>query len=408
MKKKIFYVLVSFLMLNSIYTQNEELVNKLQSIKDKYNALGMSVLVMKDKKISFSKGFGYKEYENKIEVDQKTKFRIASISKMITTTALMILFDQGKFKLDDDISKYLGFALRNPFFENNIITIRQILSHTSSLRDGDAYNTFLMDSYKSDNPPPIKSLVIEGTYYADNIWSKDESPDNHYFQYANINFAIAGTLIEKLSGKRFDLFCKENLFEPLGIDASFNVSLINDINDLSAIYRYNDNKWIAQVDNFQGIKPQERKLENYVIGENGILFAPQGGCRASAEDLAKFVSLFFNKGKILNNQFIKEETIKEMLKTVWFDNQNNGDNYSGLFTNYALGNHKTEKLINGEILIGHSGDAYGLISNMYFSIDKEYAIIFITNGGNWIDENKNGWYDIEEDIFNLLYNSLIK
>ena len=105
-----------------------------------------------------------------------------------------------------------------------------------------------------------------------------------------------------------------------------------------------------------------------------------------------------------NKNVLKSSTKELMFKIVWQYDKNNGDNYYGIFNNYALGNHNTVDLIRGENLIGHPGEAYGLISDMYFSQDKQFGIIFISNGAKeWKKGKHSGWYFIEESVFQHCY-----
>jgi len=93
--------------------------------------------------------------------------------------------------------------------------------------------------------------------YSDNNWLKKEP--GTFFTYSNVNFGLIGTLIEKLSGVRFDKFLKKNVLEPLGIEGSFNIDDIEDIDNVAALYREN----VAQVDNFKGVRPSPRDYSKY-------------------------------------------------------------------------------------------------------------------------------------------------
>ena len=373
---------------------------KLQNIKSQYQVVGMSVSVVKGDTIAFSKGYGLRDIGRGLPVDDSTVYRIASISKMITAAALMTLYEQGLFNLDDDVSSYLGFTLRNPNYPNDVITFRKVLSHTSSLRDGTGYDSFLSATYNNNPPPALKSLLTSGgSYYTSNMFSSTQSPSSNYFQYANINFGVAGTLIERISNQRFDIYCKEKIFLLLGISGSFNIQDIPDINNVAVLYRKSGSNWVAQTDNYNGVKPPPRNLSGYVIGSNGVIFAPQGGLRISANDLSKFMMMIMNGGILNGVRILNDTTVERMLNPNWIFNGSNGNNYYGIFNSYAIGNHRTTNLLPGETLYGHPGEAYGLISDMYFSKIKDYGIIFITNGGVWGNGNYSGWYNIEEDVY---------
>ena len=158
MKVTFAFVLILFGFV-SVYSQSNSLDTKLQNIKTQYQVVGMSVAVVKGDTIAFSKGYGLRDVGRTLPVNDSTVYRIASISKMITASALMILYEQGLFNLDDDVSSYLGFTLRNPNYPNDVITFRKILSHTSSLRDGTGYDSFLSATYNNNPPPALQSLL---------------------------------------------------------------------------------------------------------------------------------------------------------------------------------------------------------------------------------------------------------
>ncbi|MBN2279344.1 MAG: serine hydrolase [Candidatus Marinimicrobia bacterium] len=403
MIKKILFASVIF---SILVLGQSSLETQLQSIKKKYNLVGMSVVVVNDTSIIFAEGFGKRDVARDLPMEAGTQYRIASISKMISATALMKLYDEGKFQLDDDISDYLGYSFRNPKYPNQKITFRRLMSHTSSIRDGAKYSTFLSAGYSQSNPPSIRELFLPGgSYYNADIWSS-KSPDSHYFQYANANFGVVASLVEILSGKRFDQYCREELFQPLGMKSDFNVAQLEDIDNLAALYRKNGINWVSQADEYKGVKPAERDLSDYTLGDNGFIFGPQGGLRASALDLANFLVLHKNNGQFRGQQILSDSTMQRMHETVWQKNGDNGNNYYGIFNAYALGNSTTENLLEGIPMIGHPGEAYGLISDLYYSKDEGFGIVFLTNGGEWGNGAYSGWYNVEEEVYNACYHDL--
>lgn len=400
-----------FLMLfcSFLFAQSQNLEKALLEIQDRYSAVGMSVLVVKEDNVIFSQGFGCRDLERNLATNHKTKYRVASVSKIITATALMQLYEKGLFQMEEDVSRYLGFSLFNPDFPDQKITFQSLLSHTSSLRDGSTYSDFLQATLSRPLPPSIREILTkEGTFYAKDIFSSTHGPEEKYFQYANINFGVAGCLIERLSGELFHEYCKKHIFEPLGICCSFQVQDVPDINDIAVLYRKRDGKWIPQADNYKGVSPKKRDLSQYVPGTNAFLFGPQGGLRASVEDLAKILLVHKNGGTYQNISILKEETIALMHKNVWEFDGKNGDTENGVFQRYSLSNHTTKDLLSGQILTGHPGDAYGLLSDLYFSAKGNYGIIFIMNGAIFSKGNHSGWYDIEEDVFTVVYEKLLK
>ncbi|MEO6168828.1 MAG: serine hydrolase domain-containing protein [Chitinophagales bacterium] len=407
-----FICIVLWLMLATKAVTAQPLDSELAQIVSDYQLIGMSVVEVCDGQINFSKGYGLADYDDNVPVTDNTLYRIASLSKSVTATALMILYDQGLFGLDDDINTYLGYSIRNWHYPNDPITFRTLLSHTSSIVDGSKYDNFLSATYAQNPPPSISTYFVSGgSYYTSNIFL-NKKPGT-YFTYSNSNFGLIGTLIEKISGVRFDVFCKQNIFDPLEITASFNIQDLPDISDVAVLYRYLGNNWVPQADNYNGVMPPPLNLSQYVIGNNGFIFGPQGGLRVSANGLAAFMLMHANDGTYNNTTILQSATAQLMHAVEWQYNGSNGNDYYGLFKAWGLGFHLTTNTANSDIVFpdknmaGHPGEAYGLISDMYFDTTKN-GVIFITNGSkfSYVIGPASSFYTVEKDIFDAVYNDL--
>ena len=208
----------------------------LDEIMSDFNLMGMSVVTVCDGEVQEVYHGGLKDATRTLQVDDSTMYRIASVSKTITATGMMLLYDQGLFEWETDISDILGYEVRNPIHQEVPITVEMVLSHRSSLQDGSGYNDFLGVTYASSSPPNISELIVPGgDYYTANMW-RTEAPGT-FFAYSNINFGLVATLMEKLSGQRFDVFMREQLFEPMGLAGSYNVADIANIDNLAVLYR---------------------------------------------------------------------------------------------------------------------------------------------------------------------------
>jgi CubicO group peptidase (beta-lactamase class C family) len=385
----------------------QTLQEKLAGIAKANDLVGMSVCVVQSGKPLWLIHEGYRDLERKLPVNDSIVFRIASISKMFTVTAIMQLYDRKLFRLTDDVSPYLGFKLRNPDFPDQKITFEMLMSHTSSLREGEGYEKFLDLSYGRNAVPSLQALLVkDSSCFTADMWSKTDGPDQHYFSYANINFGILGTLVELISGQRFDLYCLDHIFKPLHLTASFDVRDIPNINNVSVIYRDQDSVWTPQTEAWRGVRPTRRDLSTYKPGTNAVIFSPQGGLRISASDLAKFMVLQENNGLYNQVRILSDSSTQRMHQIIWQYNGTNGDTDQGFFLNYGLASMNTDNLIPGMTLTGHSGDAYGLISDMYYSPKEDFGIIFITNGGKLRKNLSTGWYTVEEEIYRACYQAL--
>ena len=385
---------------------SQDLETTLQEIADDYGVMGMSLYVNVDGVVSETY-IGLRDYTRNLPVNQNTQYRIASVSKSFTALGLIKLINDGAIELDDDISEVLGYELRNPNFPDKPITCRMLLSHTSSLQDGSGYAPFLDATYNQNTIPSISELLLgSGSFYTPNMW-RQETPGT-YFTYSNINYGLIGTLIEALSGLRFDVFMREQILIPLEIDGSFNIQDLTDINNVSALYRY-DNGWVAQWDNYQGIMPIAPNLDDYILGTNGVYFGPQGGLRITAHQMNIISRVLASDGAFYNLN-ITEENYQSMKAIAWDYNESNGDNYGGLFNRWALGLHHANLSINDAIclaipesFIGHPGEAYGLVSDNYFIEGSDVSFSLLINGvRQGYQAGTSAFYTIEEDIFEAI------
>ncbi len=226
------------------------------------------------------------------------------------------------------------------------------------------------------------------------------------FEYCNLATGIAASIIEKVSAKRFDVFMKEKLFDKLGIKASYNVQDFSeaDINNIATLYRVDseENEVTVGFDNYKGIKPAARDLSAYTIGLNGLVFAPQGGVRISAKDLSKIMMMLENRGTYNNVKILEPATVDLMTTKFW-----EGDGLWGFYKKKGLYVHITDDLIPGEEMFGHGGDAYGLLSDMYFSKENDFGLIFIMNGGD-LTWGEIIFYLIEEQVAAHTYSLLFQ
>ncbi len=353
-----------------------ELGERIQSLQKKYSVVGLSAVAVKNGSVAWHTNFGLADIERAVPVTDRTKFRIASISKTITTTAVMQLWEKGKFKLDDDISSYLGYRVANPKFPQTPITFRHLLTHTSSLTENSHYDQFLQVAYNAaTTAPDLKELLCAGgTYYNDGASFSTNAPGKT-FDYSNLGFGVLGTLVEMITGERFHLYCSKNILKPLGMEATFNPAFLPEINDLAVMYSPDESGFKAENDNYKGVKPADRIGAAYQPGQNALVFAPQGGLRVSALDLSKFMVQFMDRKPLGSKPVLKKSTIDMMLREQWTNGEANSE-YRGR----GLGFQRTQNVVPGETWIGHTGSAYGLYSSMFFLPKESTGVILITNG----------------------------
>jgi CubicO group peptidase (beta-lactamase class C family) len=385
---------------------------------------GLSVLVVRDGRVAYQQQFGQRRLDTagtgvSAPVTPQTMFRIASISKMMTTFGVMKLVEEGKLGLDTDIGQYLGFAVRNPYYPSRAITLRHLLSHTSTLRDDGGYSwgagTALRDV-----------LVPDGK-----MWARDGEP-GQYFCYSNLNWGVIGTIMERVTGERFDRLMKRLLLAPMGLRGGHNPSEFSqqEIADTATLYRRRtrdteiwDSKgpWIAQVDDFGVSAPQAPPgIETYVIGTNGTLFSPTGGMRMSAADMGKIMLMLINGGRHEGRRILKPASLAMMFGEQWRFNGSNGDTLKGLYHSWGLGVQRFADVrgnmgglpADGQFhAVGHLGEAYGLVSTFAVDVKKKQGIVSLIGGFGSDPEADPGLYSAhtraEEKILDTLYKHAI-
>ena len=382
MKKHLLILLLLVLSFGQIQSQNfkTQISNAEAGIKevmDSSNVVGFSVAVVKHHKIIYTHSFGLKDIEKNIPLTDNSIFRIASISKSFTATSIMQLVEAGKLSLDDDFSKLVGFPVRNPKYPNTVITLRMIMSHTSSVNDSQGYFSFdVIDPSKNKDYAKCYNNYEPGKGYA----------------YCNLNFNMTGAVIEKKTGERFDLYVKHHILDPLGLYGGYCVDSL-DKSRFATLYEYNNDslKLIAAT---AAYNPRSEEIKNHLIGVTTPIFSPTGGMKISATDLAKYMIMHSQKGKYKGGRIISENSAIQM-QTKLSDEEG-----------YGLALETTEKLIPGEVMCGHTGSAYGLYSAMFFNAQKEFGIVVICNGvGKTYD---SGFNNVIKAAVNKLYDAFIK
>lgn len=320
-----------------------------------------------------------------------TPVRVASISKLVVALTAWRLIEQHKLAPDTDVSIWLGWPLRNPAHPDTPITLRHLLSHTSGIDDGPGYSFPATATLRASLTPQHWSAALPGVR----------------FSYANLNYGIVATILEAVTRTRFDALAREQVLEPLHLDACYNWSGCSPhaVQGAAVLYRKGADEtawnpsgpWVAQVDDLHGQPPAcpvrgtpTCDLSAYVPGTNGTLFSPQGGLRISARGLATIGRLILNHGSVDGVRLLRPETVDAMLAPVWADTgQPSGDTYQGLMRVYASG----PQLLSGQAgardqpvagravaWAGHLGEAYGLLGGLWVDRAAGRVHVYLITG----------------------------
>jgi CubicO group peptidase (beta-lactamase class C family) len=395
---------------------------------------GLSVLAVRGGQVIYEAQFGRRYIDAADRTKDKpvtgeTLYRIASISKLVTTLGVMRLVESGALDLDADVSRYLGWRLRNPHFPEVPITLRMLLSHTSSLRDDAGYYGWPAGANIRDFLVPGGSLYGEGK-----MWSARAKP-GEWFSYANLPWGVVGTVMEKAAGERYDRLMRRLVIEPLGLSGGFEPADFSpkQLDNLATLYRKRDGPedrevwnpqgpWVAQVDDFHAKAPVHRAPPGYEVGSNGILFGPQGNLRASAADLGRVMRMLMARGEIDGQRFLKPETVDVMLARQWSHATSAGNRVYGTgnerMNEWGLGNQhfldvggagSGDRLVEGGGFkgVGHHGDAWGLNGILVFDPSTRDGMVYLAGGPGSDPELRPGAYSsfhrYEERIMTALH-----
>lgn len=372
---------LAFLYSTPIAAQSDhgELERELELIMGEHQAVGLAVVVVKDNQLIYNKSLGYKDVGSKTKLNDDNLFRIASISKSFTTSSLLKLVEKGQISLQDNVSDLIGFPVVNPNFPDEVITLQMLLSHTSSLNDSQKYGSL-------DIINPAKNTSYAKSY--------SDYPPGAKHVYCNMGYNLAGAILEKLHGKRFDEVIREQVLEPLGMQAGFNVDSL-DRSKFASLYIYDRKTGI-----FTKSEVAYRSLDtkDYELGYTGARFSPTGGLKVSALDLAKYMQMHMNFG-IFNGQRVLSEPSSALMQRPFAQVSDVRD--------YGLGIRIGRDLIDGETMIGHTGAAQGLRSAMFFEPYKKFGFVVITNGTNHT-MTVDGYDSLLKTVTNALYAHFIK
>lgn len=325
----------------------------MQKLMEKYQAIGLAIAVVREGEPVHAESFGLRSLETKEPLRPEDLFRIASISKSFSATAVLQLVEAGKLQLSDDAGDLAGFPIRNPEHPDTPITLKMLLSHTSSLNDSQGY--FSLDVLDPSKPA-----------YSPKCFSPKKPGTEH--RYCNLNFNLVGAIIERASGERFDHYVANHILKPLALTGGYRVDAL-DADRFVTLYEYDANtKTFTPSPN--AYHPRRDEIDRYVFGYSTPIFSPTGGMKISAADLARYMTMHMQMGEVDGVRILSAEHAKLMQTPVVESSR------------YGLAITTTDKLIPGQTLKGHTGSAYGLYSMMFFHPEKKFGLVLITNGCN--------------------------
>ncbi|MGH6653299.1 MAG: serine hydrolase domain-containing protein [Sphingopyxis sp.] len=305
--------------------------------------------------------------------------RVASVSKLVVALGVMRLVEAGQLDLDRDVSDYLGWRLRAPTFPDAPVTLAQLLGHRAGLTDNVNYAL------------PLGS-DLEAVLRDPAAWDAARPPGGD-FTYANLNFPVVAAVVEAVTGERFDRAMARLVFQPLTLDACFNWTTCSDAAVARAVVLYGADGSV-QRDELKGQRPDcpvvpaadgSCDLSTYRLGRHGAGFSPQGGLRISANGLARIGVMLLRRG----DGFLKPASLAR-LEAMAPVHPTSGEGTGGFFCEYGAAMHsnggpalrdpacRDDLFGDGRLRLGHSGDAYGLRSGLWFDLERGQGIAYFT------------------------------
>lgn len=292
----------------------------------------------------------------------------------------MQLYEKRLFKLDDDVSNYLPFKVRNPNFPDKPITFRMLLTHTGGFEDVTSTGNKLSLGVRGDSKIPLEEFV-EGLftpgskYYSTDYFSKNE-PGTKY-GYSNIAFSLIGYLVERIVKKDFSEYCKENIFKPLGMkDTGWHLS---DLDTNRIVFGYG---FPSSNDNTASYK----KIRHF-----GLPGYPEGMLRTTIHDFANFLIAFMNNGSYKDYQLLKPETVDLMLTPQGIKNIP-----SRSFRIVDIGLTWLINDVEGDQLYSMNGFSGSIFTNAYFSRKDKSGMIYFYTGISM--KNMSAMIDITKEL----------
>ncbi|MBQ7640384.1 MAG: beta-lactamase family protein [Bacteroidales bacterium] len=365
--------------------QLAKLEKDLTAIARDHDVVSMQVAFVVGDEIVYSHAVGLKNFDSRVPASTTDLYRIASVSKSFSGVSTMQLVDAGKLSLDADVSDIVGFRVRNPKFPKVPITVRMLLSHTSSIVDSKV-------SYKKSfdvtlNPATASATNVAACY-------SNYEPGTHY-QYSNRGINLLGAVIEKVSGERFDNYVRGHILLPLGItDAGFNVDSL-DRTRFASLYTINDvGDYVEQT----GAYERYPQYDTYRLGIDTPHFSPAGGMKISILGLAEWM-LTLKRGGLGRNgvRILPADRVEQMFQKATPDN-------STVKYGFTLSVSKT---LLGFPMRGHTGSAYGLKSVLSFSLDQDFGVVVFCSSVDG-ETGRHGGVAAYSEAAELLYNAFVR
>ena len=313
---------------------------------------GGGVVIARDGEVLFSYAYGYRDGLKSNRATLDTCYQAASVTKLVSAIGLLQLLEDYDIPLDTPVKEIVGFPVVNPAFPEVDITIRQVLSHTSSF----VQNQHLIPSWET--------LPAENSYF-----SAKAAPGTAYV-YSNMNGGLIGAMIEAISGQSVNTYMQAHVFAPLEINAAYHPALLPDQTDISSKLRKDGTSYCSAAKSVRSIDAYHDACDpraNTNITSGSLWISPNG--------LARIGMLLENGGALDGVRILTEETVAMMMA----DQHTIAGSSVAAPSPYGLCLNRIEGMPGGT-WYGHQGVWQGLTSNVYFQPDTGLCVAVIANG----------------------------
>jgi D-alanyl-D-alanine carboxypeptidase len=303
----------------------------------------VSIGIVYDQNLIWKKSYGYADASHQVRATSSTLYRIGSISKLFTATAIMQLRDAGKLRLDDPVSEYLPwFQIKRVHPDDPPITIRHLLTHTSGMPRE------LPLSYWNDLKFPSREEMMRLISSESAVFAPDT-----VFKYSNIALAIAGEVVAAVSGQPYPQYVQEHILRPLDMNAT-HIEPERTTAGLAIGYR-------------KRVSGEPREVEDFVDARG---LTPAANVASNIQDLAKLVEFQLRGGSATSPQILKGSSVREMQRVQWLQ----PDWQAGQGLGFWI--HRT----GTDVRVGHDGAVPGFKSQIDMSVADKLGVIVLING----------------------------
>jgi len=320
-------------------------------------SVGGAFVVAQHGEIVYERYYGVQYQKTKQPVTEKSYFKCASVTKLVTGIGIMKMMDEGLLDPDEDISTYLGYTVRNKRYMDKPITLRHLMSHTAGLVENSSF------SHKSS----ILSDMIDVKKKAGSNFKSKVRPGSEY-TYSNFGAGITGAVVEAVTGKDVSTYMRETLFAPLGIDAAYHVSQLEEPDYICATYKKDGSLYAA---------PSYMLRQEYLAEANPDIHyrTTIGSLQIRPRDLAKLGIVICGDGTIDGQRVLSEEAIAMMRAE--HSMETDGITSKSPYSFFTI---RQDTVFEGRRVYGHQGTDEGIVCNLYVEPESELVIVVMTNG----------------------------